>query len=59
MREIKLGGGFLSFNPPIAYFGLGEYDRVSKVEIIWSTGEKTTLDKEFLANKKYVVARNL
>ena len=58
VRQIKSGGGFLSFDSPIAHFGLGEYDRVKKLEIIWSTGEKTTLDKEFLANDKYIVKRN-
>jgi len=57
VRQIKSGGGFLSFDSPIAHFGLGKYDRVNKIEIIWSTGEKTTLDKELLANKNYVITR--
>ena len=57
VREIKSGGGFLSFDSPIAHFGLGQYDVVNRVEIIWSTGEKTVIDKEFLANRKYVVMR--
>ena len=57
VRQIKSGGGFLSFDSPITHFGLGQYDRVNKVKIVWSTGEKTTLDKEFLANKKYVITR--
>jgi len=57
VRELKLGGGFLSFDAPIAHFGLGKYDRVNKIEIGWSTGEKTLIDKEFLANKKYVITR--
>jgi len=59
VREIKSGGGFLSFDSPIAHFGLGQYDVVNRVEIIWSTGEKTVIDKEFLANRKYVVIRKL
>ena len=57
VREIKSGGGSLSFDSPIAHFGLGKYDIVSRVEVVWSTGEKTTLDKDFLANKKYVIER--
>jgi len=57
VRELKLGGGFLSFDAPIAHFGLGKYDRAHKIEIVWSTGEKTIIDKEFLANKKYVISR--
>lgn len=55
VREIKSGGGFLSFDSPIVRFGLGRYDIVHGVEIVWSTGEKTTLDKEFLASKNYVI----
>lgn len=58
MREIKLGGGFISFDPAIAHFGLGTYDTVQRVEIVWSTGEKTIMDRDFLANKKYVITRN-
>ena len=57
VREIKSGGGFLSFDSPIAHFGLAKYDVVNKIEVVWSTGEKTTIDKEFLANKKYVIER--
>jgi hypothetical protein len=57
VRETKSGGGFLSFDPPVAHFGLGKYDRVNKVEVMWSTGEKTTIDKEFLANKRYAITR--
>ena len=57
IREIKSGGGFLSFDAPIAHFGLGRYDTVNYIEIVWSTGEKTTIEKEFAANKKYVITR--
>lgn len=55
VREIKLGGEFLSFDSPTAHFGLGTYDRINKVDVVWCTGEKTIIDKEFLANKKYVI----
>jgi len=58
VRQIKSGGGFLSFDSPIAHFGLGKYDIVNRVEIVWSTGEKTIIDKEFLVNKQYVILRN-
>lgn len=57
VREIKAGGGFLSFDSPIAHFGLGEHREVNKIEIVWSTGEKTTIDKKFLTNKRYVITR--
>ena len=59
VREIKSGGGFLSFDAPIAHFGLGSYDKVNKVEVVWSTGEKTIVDKGFLTNRKYVITRRV
>jgi len=58
VREIKAGGGFLSFDSPIAHFGLGKYEKINKIEIVWSTGEKTTIDKKFLANRRYIITRN-
>jgi uncharacterized membrane protein YraQ (UPF0718 family) len=57
VREIKASGGFHSFDAPIAHFGLGEYDSVSKIEIHWSTGETTTLTQNFPANKEYRIQR--
>jgi len=59
VRQIKSGGGFLSFDSPIAHFGLGKYEAVTKIEIVWSTGERVIIEKEFLANKNYVITRGL
>ena len=33
MRELQASGGFLSFDPFIAYFGLGDFNQVHRVEI--------------------------
>ncbi|MDH5507996.1 MAG: CRTAC1 family protein, partial [Anaerolineae bacterium] len=57
MREIKASGGFISFDPQLAYFGLGEYAGVSRVEIIWSTGETSTLEGNFPAGGLYTISR--
>jgi hypothetical protein len=57
IREIKASGGFVSFDAPRAHFGLGEHPVVSKVEVIWSTGEKTELSGEFKAGHKYRIER--
>jgi uncharacterized membrane protein YraQ (UPF0718 family) len=56
-REIKASGGFHSFDAPIAHFGLGKYDSVSKIEIRWSTGGTTTLTQNFPANREYRIGR--
>ena len=58
IRELKSGGGFLSFNAPVIHFGLGSYDRISKIEIHWSTGEKTEIKGDFVANARYKIIRN-
>ena len=58
IRGLKSGGGFLSFNAPVIHFGLGSDDRISKIEIHWSTGEKTEIKGDFVANARYKIIRN-
>jgi uncharacterized membrane protein YraQ (UPF0718 family) len=58
IREITASGGFHSFDAPIAHFGLGNHETIGKVEIHWSTGEKTILDHSFPANREYRIERN-
>ncbi len=57
MREIQLSGGFLSFNEPVAHFGLGEHDEVRSIEVHWSTGERSLIDGPFPASGRYIVER--
>lgn len=57
MREIQAGGGFISFDAPIAYFGLGEFDKLSRVEIVWSTGERSEIQGDFAAGARYTITR--
>ncbi|MBT3508442.1 MAG: hypothetical protein HN472_02740 [Nitrospina sp.] len=57
MREIKTGGGFHSYDAPVAHFGLGKYKTIRKIEITWSTGENSVLEHEFSANHEYVIHR--
>lgn len=59
LREIKGGGGFLSFDAPYAHFGLGDETVVNRVAVIWSTGERTTFNKNFEAGYKYKINRNV
>ncbi len=57
IREIKAGGGFLSFDAPYAHFGLGDKTIVNKLAVIWSTGERIIFNRKFEAGYKYTVSR--
>ncbi len=57
MREIKTGGGFHSYDAPIAHFGLGKYKTIRQIEITWSTGETSILKHDFPANHQYTARR--
>lgn len=57
VREIQAGGGFVSFDAPIAHFGLGEHAGVGRVEILWSTGERSELRGDFAAGARYIISR--
>ena len=57
MREIKAGGGFLSFDAPYAHFGLGDTQQVDRIGIFWSTGERIIFKHDFKAGYRYVISR--
>ncbi len=56
-REIKTGGGFHSYDAPVAHFGLGKHKSIHQIEIIWSTGETSKLEHTFSANHEYTIHR--
>ena len=57
IREIKAGGGFISFDAPVAHFGLGAFERVDRMEIVWPTGERTEIERPFPAGARYRIER--
>lgn len=57
VRELLSGGGFLGFNPIVAHFGLGPHDKVQRVEVEWSTGERTEIAGDFSAGATYRISR--
>ena len=59
LREIKLSGGFLSFDEPLAHFGLAAYEHIDQVEVIWSTGERWQYTEPLVANRRYMITRHL
>lgn len=56
-RELKLSGGYGSYDAPVLHFGLGETDHISSLEIRWSTGEISTIDKPLEAGSTYRIER--
>ncbi len=57
MRELKASGGYLSFDEPLAHFGLGDYESVERLVIEWSTGGKTEIPGPFAAGHMYSIQR--
>ncbi len=58
LRELKSSGGYLSFDEPVAHFGLGKFKRVERLEISWSTGGTTVISGPFEAGYIYSLHRS-
>lgn len=56
-REIQKGGGFMSFDAPIAHFGLGKNNSAQSLSIRWPDGDKTTIDTPITAGNHFKVTR--
>jgi uncharacterized membrane protein YraQ (UPF0718 family) len=57
LRELMLSGGKGSFDAPVAHVGLGSHENVSRVEILWSTGERSEISGNFTAGARYRITR--
>ncbi len=58
MRELKLSGGYLSFDAPIATFGLAQAKQVDRVVIQWSDGLKSEIRQPLAAGQRYRITRS-
>lgn len=56
-KEIKLSGGFMSFDNPVAHFGIGLHDSIDSFSIRWPDGHVTTSNVTLKANGFYRVVR--
>lgn len=59
IREIKSGGGYVSYDAPFAHFGLGVHERIEGVTVIWPDGERTELAGALEAGNRYSISRRL
>jgi len=57
LRELKSGGGFVSFDAPLLHFGLGNHGEVDDIQVTWSTGEISDLAGPFPAGQVYRIVR--
>jgi len=57
LREIKASGGYQSFDPAVAHFGLGKHTEITQLDIRWSTGETTSIKQPLSAGYKYRISR--
>lgn len=57
VRELKASGGFISFDAARLHFGLGQHAVVSRVDVLWATGQRSEIKGEFKAGHKYKIVR--
>ncbi len=55
--EIQLGGGFMSFDAPMAHIGLGETGTATRLAIAWADGSETVIEGELAAGTHYRIRR--
>jgi uncharacterized membrane protein YraQ (UPF0718 family) len=58
LREIRASGGFVSFDPLEAHFGLGRHLQATAIEVTWPDGTSTRLKGSFPANRCYRIERS-
>ncbi|MFW2541347.1 FG-GAP-like repeat-containing protein [Primorskyibacter sp. 2E107] len=56
-RELQLGGGFMSFDAPVAHFGLGAAESAAEARVRWPDGAVTVLAGPILPGRQYTVTR--
>ena len=57
MRELQSGGGFMSFDAPVAHFGLGDATEVSSLTVHWPDGGDTKITGPLAAGASYRITR--
>lgn len=56
MKELQLSGGFVSFDHPVLYFGLGSDEVVSEIKVQWPDGKESLIRGEFAAGRHYQIS---
>jgi len=56
-RELQSGGGFMSFDAPVAHFGLGKATEVTSLRIRWPDGTETRIETPLASGARYTISR--
>ena len=57
LKEIKASGGYMSFDPSIAYFGLANALEIDKISILWPNKTQSFYTGPFAVDKHYRIER--
>ncbi|MEI2387634.1 CRTAC1 family protein [Breoghania sp. JC706] len=58
MRELQSGGGFMSFDAPVAHFGLGDAGEIARLTVHWADGGITEITSPLAAGAIYRITRD-
>lgn len=56
-KELKMSGGFMSFDNAVIHFGLGGHDHIDAFTVTWPDGEEAVFDNPLAAGRFYRVRR--
>jgi hypothetical protein len=56
-KEIRMSGGFLSFDNAVAHFGIGVHSEIDRATFTWPDGVATNFDAPLIANRQYRIRR--
>lgn len=57
IREIKSGGGYMSFDVPTVHFGLGDAKEIESARIWWPDGSQSQISQTLTAGYRYRIER--
>ena len=58
-KEIKLSGGFMSFDNPVAHFGIASFAEIDGFSVSWPDGQVTEYKGTLPANRFYRIRRTV
>ena len=57
VREVQLGGGFMSFDDPSIVFGLGQAAQIDRILLSWPDGGRDEIEGPFRPGNNYRISR--